>query len=196
MRRLALAVLFLGLAGCAAGPTPDLRPSLPERVSRATTPLLFAEVRSLRAAAVLEPSGTNADVITWESIDGIALSLRRGMLIGTRGLGRDLMAADVSGTLAALRGGPSQDFERIHSYLDGEGRTTFRAFRCTLSGGAGETITVAARAYATQVYEETCYSSTETLSNRYWVGGDGVVRRSVQWIGPGLDYATIEQLTP
>lgn len=71
--------------------------------------------------------GGNGDVQTWKLADGVSLSFLDAVLFSSRGLGADLMSADVSGTRAMLAGDGSARHIRLHSYLDGEYQPSFRA---------------------------------------------------------------------
>ncbi|NCT12315.1 MAG: YjbF family lipoprotein [Rhodobacterales bacterium] len=188
---------MLLLGACAAAPAPDLRASLTRaQIDRATTPLMLVEVPARGAQATLIPSGQNGGVQSWRTGDNVGLSFDGGVLVGTRGLGDDLMAADVTGTLAALAGGPSQQYPRIHSYLDGENQTQFRAFLCDMAGPVAETVTIFGRAVPTRRFDETCHSVGLQTANSYRVGADGTMWTSRQWIGPTLEYLMTERLAP
>ena len=81
------------------------------------TSLMIAQLESNDRASILVRKGENRDVETYFTPDNISISLRDGVLIATRGLGFDLMSADVSDTIAGLRRGGRA--VRIHRYLDG-----------------------------------------------------------------------------
>jgi len=139
------------------------------------------------AQATLAPVARNGGVTVWQTLDGITLSFRSGVLVATRGLGDDLMSADPSGTLAMLRGptGAAQ-YPHIRSYLDGEDRTVFRSFQCRREARSG---TGAAR----QVVER-CISTDVEVTNTYWLDAAGEIVRSRQWVSPTVDYMETERL--
>jgi len=139
------------------------------------------------AQATLAPVAHNADVTVWQTLDGITLSLREGVLVATRGLGDDLMSADVDGTLAMLRGSNREaQYPHIRSYLDGEDRTVFRSFQCRQEAGTGA-------GPARQVVEH-CVSTDIEMTNTYWLDGAGKIVRSRQWVSPTVAYMETERL--
>ena len=187
------AALLLALAACAA-PAPDLRAGLGRAaIDSLGRTLLFVETEA--GQSLLAEEARNGPVRTWRAEEGVSLSTDAGLIVATRGLGADLMSADVSGTRAALSGGPSQDYPRLHSYLDGENRTRFRAFRCVMTRAAEERIDSFGLSLAVTRHVETCYSTTEPVRNVYWTGGDGTLWRSAQWVAPGVTVLT-ELLRP
>lgn len=175
----------LGLTGqvTAVAPQPigpqRLRVSLP---SRATT-------------ATLAPVARRDNVTVWQTLDGITLSLRGGLLIATRGLGNDLMSSDVTDNLAMLAGHTGNEYyPQIRSYLDGEDRTVFRASQCRRSGQQQvQTLVDGERRMLTQI-EETCLSPNQRVTNSYWVDQSGVVLKSRQWVGPKNEYMETEHV--
>jgi hypothetical protein len=188
---LVLCLVFL-VAACGRGGI-DPRLTVSSRlIERSQTPLLFAEVPEIRGGGVLRPSGANGDVLTWQTPDNRSFSFQNGVLVGTRGLGFDLMSADVSGTLAALSGATGQ-YELFHSTLDGDNKTDFRSFTCAMEAPVAEVIDVFGTVRATMRYDETCHAFGLSIENSYWIG-DGVVWKARQWISEGLGYLITEQL--
>lgn len=163
---------------------------------RAGRPLLLARVPRLGTQARMRPSGRNGDVITWEAPDAVSVSLAGGVLVATRGLGPDLMSAEVTQTRAMLAGAPmpARGYARLHSYLDGEHRVQFESFLCRDAGRRPETVTLRGMTRQTLRVTEICTSPDTDFVNEYWIGADGVVWRSRQWIGPRLGYLETSRL--
>ena len=115
----------LNLTGNVSGAAPQLIGSERLRVSLPET----------GAVAVLGPVSRSGNVTVWQTLDGITLSFQRGVLIATRGLGDDLMSADVEGALDLLRGRDDGGYyPHIRSYLDGEDRTVFHTISVVGAG--------------------------------------------------------------
>ncbi len=149
------------------------------------------------AMAVLGPVSRNADVTVWQTLDGITLSFRHEVLIATRGLGDDLMSADVEGDIALLRGiGDSGYYPHIRSYLDGEDRTVFRAYQCRQAGAAPERVVTGGQEIPTQRTEIACISPGHSFTNIFWQDGAGRVLRSRQWVSPAIQYMDTERVVP
>ena len=186
----------LMLAACSAPQA--VRVDLNQLVTRAQldqvqTPLMAARLTGPGTFATLVPVGVNGDVFTWRSADDITLSLKQGIVVATRGLGQDLMAADVDDTLKMLRG-YAQGYTRIHTYLDGEYQTHFQAFTCRTDGQSAERIEIVGHFHQTQRVEESCFSPDQRIANTYWVDSGGTVWKSKQWVSPSLGYMETELL--
>lgn len=197
-RLLAGAAALLSLAACAAqGPDgAQIRASTTRAaLDRAGAPVLLAEIPALRLAATMAQAGSRDGVETWRTADDRALSFRAGVLIATRGLGHDLMSADVSGTIAALNGGPRAGYSRLLTYLDGEGGTLFRAMLCEMAAPVAADVAGIGITFPTRLSVETCRATGVTVTNRYWHDPDGTLRRAEEWIGPGPGMLHVERLT-
>lgn len=204
MRALTLVVLLgaaaQGLAACSDARRLATRNPLDlitqDALAEVKQPLLFASLDALGASATLAISGRNGDVTTWRAADGVALSLRGGVLVATRGLGNDLMSADAGGTRAMLQGGGGAGYyPRFHSYLDGEDQTAFRAFQCRETGRRAEQIAIAGRNWATLRISETCVSRGLKIENTFWRSG-GLTVRSRQWVSQSAGYVETQRLVP
>ncbi|WP_171132776.1 YjbF family lipoprotein [Ruegeria sp. HKCCA6707] len=185
---------LLALMGCAAQPV-DPRDVLSRtQLDALGRPTLLAELPELKVAATLEPSAQNTGVRTWSSGDQASLSFQSGLLVASRGLGRDLMTADISGTLSMLRGDQTGYYLKLHSYLDGEFQTEFQSFQCQRTGNTPERITIFDRTHDTVRIEETCITPGLTVTNLYWLGPDGFIWKSRQWVSASAGYLWAEHL--
>ncbi|ROU02965.1 YjbF family lipoprotein [Histidinibacterium lentulum] len=154
---------------------------------------VLASVPQRGVAALLQRAGQNGPEETWLTEDGVSVTYERGFLVATRGLGPDLMAADVSGVLAAVaRGGG--DATRVHEYLDGNDQMVRHDYACRVERAGTERITIYERSYNTEKYEETCRRGAQTFTNTYWIGAGGVVWKSRQLISPPVGYLDSERL--
>ena len=155
----------------------------PQVLAAADQPVMLAEIPARRAAASLIVAATNGSHVTWVSGDGITLTLQGGLLTASRGLGHDLMSADVSQSLQLLAGNAGTAV-RVHRYLDGENQITLRSFVCSASSAGAETVDLITRRVSARIVTEDCVSSGESFTNRYWIAGSGHIIRSEQWVGP------------
>lgn len=155
----------------------------PERMARLNRPVLLTEIPGRGAARMLDVA-RNGEVTTWQSADGLAISLRGGLVISSRGFGADLMSADVGAVRAALAAG-SGTARRSHTYLDGENRTQRLDFACRIAPMGGATL------------RETCTGPGDLrFENRYRRDGRGGIVQSVQWLGPGIGTMRLERIDP
>ena len=193
MMRLVLILGLVLLAACNRA-APDLRSQITRaQLDQISQPLLLAELPQLGTAAGVAPAGSNGEVVTWQTGDRVSLSFHDGVVVASRGLGQDLISADVSNTVAALRGGAGGFYEKFHSTLDGEHQTEFRAFQCEITGRAAESIVIFQHRHATTRIEETCHTPGLRVVNRYWLGG-GIMWKSKQWVSPAVGYLLTERL--
>lgn len=96
------------LSGCGLlqGPAPaDPRETLRRADLEAVgNPLLLAVLPEKGVFASLMPLVRKGDTLTWVTADGVTLAFENGVLIGSRGLGDDLMGGDSGGTASAIAG--------------------------------------------------------------------------------------------
>lgn len=146
------------------------------------------------ARATLGPVARNGDVTVWQTLDGITLSFRDGLLIATRGLGDDLMSADVAGTRAMLRA-PATDLPHLHvrTYLGGEDQTLYRHYHCRETGRADSDAGIGGETRRTRRIEVSCTAPDGAMSNVYWLDGSGEIVKSRQWVSPAVGYMEAER---
>lgn len=168
----------------AASPAPDIAALrarfTPEIMAQIGGPILIVQIPSRDAVAVLTRVGTNGDVDTFLTPDGITISLRDGMVVATRGLGFDLMTADIAAPLIAVTGS-GDTAVRVHRYLDGENQIVAQSFGCAYSVPAARQVT------------ETCRSSSGEFENIFVMDAKGNIAASRQWISPQIGAVLIEQ---
>lgn len=169
------AALIAALAGCLPGQGRQA-PSLGVTPGE---PLLEITLPAQGARATLKRVGVNSDVETWQSGDGVSVSLRRGVVVATRGLGFDLMGADAGPTLAALSGGPAGPYRHQMRYLTGDNHSTYLSASCTLTRVDGR-------------HEEACVTHRGRFTNLYFLNSAGQILRSRQWIATEIGYMVIE----
>ncbi|WP_386685019.1 YjbF family lipoprotein [Loktanella sp. R86503] len=174
---------------------PDPRDLLTAAQIRASSqPLLLSRIDGIGGGTMIV-AGRRDGIVTWRTADFVNFSYRDGLLTATRGLGDDVMSADVSGTHAALTGGPVQDYPRFASYLGADDETRFRAFRCVMRNAGPEAVTSFGTVFPATLMQETCYSPGLQIDNRYWLAPGGGIRRSLQWVSPDVGYLETEQLS-
>ena len=163
-------------------------------IDKSPTPVLFAGIETRKAYATLAPFGENRGIVTWVSADGITLSFKNGLLVATRGLGPDLMAADVSDAARAVRAGAGS-YVRIYDYLDGEDHTIRRSYYCTVENQGRETLGLFGLNIVTRIVRENCKNPQETISNTYWLSNQNVIWQSKQWVSAGIGYVFSQHLS-
>lgn len=187
----AVSALLAGRADNA--PAADPRRDLTrEMIDASPTPLLLVVIPERDLAASLFQVGESGTRTSWLTTDGIGITLRGGMLTETRGLGEDLMAAD----LTRLRPDPvtASQGRRIHDYLAGTDEIIRHGFACTLAPVGRQDVEIVGRIYPATLVEETCAGASGQFANRYWIAPGGLIRKSRQWVSPRVGHLEISQL--
>lgn len=154
-------------------------------------PLMVARIASRNAVGGLSVVGRNQGFVTWQTGDGISLTLKNGVLASTRGLGADLMSADIAEVVRAIQAGAGTA-RRVHRYLDGENQLRPLTFVCDIETTGSGTINVLGAARSTREVTETCTSPDLIFTNVYWIGRDGLTWKARQFIGVALGHVELE----
>ncbi|KIT17004.1 YjbF family lipoprotein [Jannaschia aquimarina] len=160
-------------------PESDVRPLLsPAFLEQVGKPVLLVVDVNRDQAAGFTPVATGVgNVVQWRDGSGIGVLLRSGILVGTRGLGFDLLTADVDGLIGALGRGGGEDVLRVERRLRGDSTIEVRDYLCDVVPVGSETIEFYGQSWRTSLYEERCVGEGQALTNRYWVDTTGAVRR-------------------
>lgn len=193
-----LAILAAGLAGCSSteGVNPELRKWLSqdddvsdfsaefEALSQSGAPALIVAVEDREQTAVFLRRVRRDGVENWISADEVSLDFRSGFLVGSRGLGGDLMTADVAQSRALVLSGRAGTAKRFHSYLGGEDQVEIRTYVCEIASRGARDVDLGKRVVATRLMQERCQGADQSFQNLYWVDpGRGEIVQSRQWAG-------------
>lgn len=134
-------------------------------------------------------------VEVWNSSDDAQIFLRDGVVVGTRGVGGDIISADANITISALSDSSKRSGLKTYFISDGDVTTTEYKFRCTVDHIGIEDISIANQRFTTRRVREDCVggpSGKAVLHNEYWVQHPSkLVRKSRQWMGPTVGYFEI-----
>jgi hypothetical protein len=179
-----------------AGP-PQVTVVTPEMLAQTTSAALQVnpEVKGgsdfLRRVAARDDS-TAGRVEVWKSSDNAQIFLRDGIVVGTRGIGGDIIAANANVTVRAVNGGADGRGVRSYTVSDGDTTSTVYQFSCEIRNLGSEKISVVNLVFLTDHMREDCVGGpdgVQTIRNDYWVHmPTGTVRKSRQWIGPRVGY--------
>lgn len=150
-------------------------------------PVLSARFDRTGLAATMTVIARSGPHLTWKSLDDVTITTRNGIIVQTRGLADDLMSV---GTLP-LRPGRG---ERVYQHLAEDNKMRRLPLICEVADRGAERIVILERGHATRHYQETCTAADgQKITNSYWVGGDGTVWASHQWLGPELGHIRLER---
>lgn len=169
-----------------------------KRIDSLSVPLLFAELPSGQNGllALYPEKGVGA---TWIGADGATLTLKKGVLIATRGMGDDIMG---SSTFIP----EWEEIQKTNSYtkslsqLKEDNKLMERHFKCLIEKRKqSKIINIFDRKFETQIFVEKCEDSIGSITNTYYVDAHGVVRRSYQFHSEEIGYILterVDQLNP
>lgn len=147
-------------------------------------PVMRIDISSRNASARLSRVAVNKDVETWLAVDNISLSFRQGVLVASRGLGFDLMGADVQGTLNAISGQGEDVYRHQMRYLTGDNHTNYLMAGCSMKLIGVDVV----NAQQLQRFDETCKARRNNFTNIFWLNGLGDIVQSRQWVSPEIGF--------
>jgi len=130
---------------------------------------------------------------TWEGESGFTATYQDGILATTHGLIFDLISADGSATLAAMRAGGG-DTARSIEVMDSQDQLTRIDFACTVSDGGPEAVNLGTREVTARRFTESCRSPLLVIENRFWLDGSGGIIASLQYVSPTVAYLRSNRL--
>ncbi len=170
-------------------PVPTLSPAL---ANAAPGDVLLVKIIARNAVAPLTKVADNNGAVTWISPGKVTMSFEDGILVGTRGLGDDLMGVDPDGVRDALNAGGGTATRR-QSFLSSEDQIVTRDLTCEVTSlGPEEIVTVTGPRMATK-FEEDCKGPALEFKNSYWMAGGDLIR-SRQAVSAGVGFIQVDQL--
>jgi len=95
--------------------------------------------------------------------------------------------AEISENRALVFSGRNGWADRIHTYLGGDDRTTFRTYRCAIANQGSDEVALLRGTITTRRMAEACRNAEHNFVNLYWIDESrGEIVQSRQWAGPNL----------
>ena len=167
-------------------------------IDQSSTPLILVDVLNSDQVATMEAFPGNTLFEVWLGADGSTVTTQNGLLVATRGMGHDLMGADLGAVKralnASLQGSHSKEYMRSFKYLVQDNQEKILSFTCTTVREDVETVVLFDKAYETRRIIENCQNNNEHFQNAYWIETNGKMRKSIQWQGQNIDLILIEYL--
>lgn len=165
-----------------------------KQIDKYALPVLFVEL----------PTGQNGTLTlypgkgigqTWLGADGATITLERGVLKASRGMGDDLMG---SKSLMPEWGNFkkfSNNYDRQLKYLSGNNKIISKNLTCGIKKVSGkERLKIWDWDFITEKYEEYCEHDEFNLTNSYYIDEKGIVRQSHQYHSETLGYIVTQRL--
>ena len=137
-----------------AGPPSKIQLT-PEQTAKIDTPVLQVNPETFGGNDFLGRTSSRDDsgigsVEVWKSSDNARIFLRNGVVIGTRGVGGDMLSANTNFTITGLSGTGKAIGLKTYIISDGDVTTTEYQFTCTISNLGTENINVLNQRYNTK----------------------------------------------
>ena len=127
--------------------------------------------------------------------DGATITLDRGVLKASRGMGDDLMGSTSSMPPWSKINTKTKTYSRVLSYITGDNKISKRIFSCNIQKmNSAEFIEIWDINFKVTKFEEKCLNSSLEFKNTYQVDGRGIIRRSSQYHSDTLGFIIIERL--
>ena len=165
-----------------------------EQIDEANIPVLFVELASGQNGTLTPYPGQGVGQ-TWLGADGATITLQKGILKASRGMGDDLMGSSSSMPVWSNINKKTENYNRELNHITGNNRISKRIFNCDIKKTSrGDFVKIWDVNFKVDKFEEICSNGAFNLKNIYQVDTQGVVRRSTQYHSETLGYILIERL--
>ena len=165
-----------------------------EQIDAASMPVLFIELGSGQNGTLTPYPGKGVGQ-TWLGADGATVTLERGVLKASRGMGDDLMGSSSSMPVWSHISEKTGPYSRELIHITGNNKISKRVFSCDIEKiRGGELISIWDVDFKVDKFEEQCVNKRLSFKNTYQVDASGVVRKSSQYHSDTLGSITIERL--
>ena len=165
-----------------------------KQIDAASMPVLFVELESGQNGTLTPYPGQGVGQ-TWLGADGATITLEKGILKASRGMGDDLMGSLSSMPPWSKINKKTETYIRELNHITGNNKISKRIFNCDIEKtSSGEKIEIWDINFEVDKFEEICSEGSFTFKNTYHVDGRGIVRKSSQYHSDSLGLVTIERL--
>ena len=165
-----------------------------EQIDAANIPVLFVELASGQNGTLTPYPGQGVGQ-TWLGADGATITLEKGILKASRGMGDDLMGSSSSMPPWLKINPKTKTYSRELNHITGNNKISKNVFNCDIEKTNSENfIKIWDINFKVDEFKESCSDSSFTFKNVYHVDTQGIVRRSSQYHSDTLGYIKIERL--
>ena len=165
-----------------------------EQIDAANIPVLFVELASGQNGTLTPYPGQGVGQ-TWLAADGATVTLERGILKASRGMGDDLMASSSFMPPWSKISKTKETYNREFAHITGNNKISKRVFSCDIEKTKSkELIEIWDIIFKVAQFEERCFNGSLTFKNTYQVDDQGIVRKSSQYHSDTLGSILIERL--
>lgn len=165
-----------------------------KQIDLANTPVLFVELASGQNGTLTPYPGQGVGQ-TWLGADGATITLTRGILKASRGMGNDLMGSSTVIPPWSKINKKTGAYSRELGHITGNNKVSKRVFICDIEKtSSGDLIKIWDVNFKVEKFEEQCFNESLAFKNTYQVDPQGIIRRSTQYHSETLGSILIERL--
>lgn len=165
-----------------------------KQIDEAGIPVLFVELESGQNGTLTPYPGQGVGQ-TWLGADGATVTLHRGILKASRGMGDDLMGSFSSMPSWSKIGDDTRPYSRKNFYITGNNKISERVYECEIQKNKfREVIKIWDLTIQVVRFEETCYDKYFEIRNTYYLDSTNIVRKSSQYHGDTIGYIITERI--
>ena len=165
-----------------------------EQIDAAKMPILFVELESGQNGTLTPYPGQGVGQ-TWLGADGATITLNRGIVKASRGMGNDIMGSTSSTPEWSKVNNDSSAYGREISYITGNNKIFTRILKCTVKkSNTNEVIEIWKVQFLVTKFKENCNYNGVEIINTYYVDDQEIVRKSSQYHSDEIGFITIERL--
>ena len=163
------------------------------QIDAANIPVLFIELSSGQNGTLTPYPGKGVGQ-TWLGADGATVTLDKGILKASRGMGDDVMGGEIFiPPWAKIK--KSAEYKRRISFLNGNNQIQSKTFKCKMTKIDDRIIiNIWTVDFEVVLYEEHCSGNRGEIKNEYYLDRSNIVRKSKQYHSETVGYITIERL--
>ena len=162
-----------------------------EWLSKFNQPIILLSSSDEQLGATMVALGNYKDKLTWVSSDGISLSFKNGILIGTRGYSQDLLETKHN-DLDTLFTGSKKSRSKTFRYLNGQNEYEDLIFNCSVLVQPNTISSFLDLKLNLTKFTEICKAGNQQHTNEYHVlPNTNIVIKSKQWISDENGYISV-----
>ena len=165
-----------------------------EKINAANIPVLFVELKSGQNGTLTPYPGQGIGQ-TWLGADGATITMERGILKASRGMGDDLMGSYSSMPSWSKIDNGITTYQRQLIYTSGNNKILKHSLECNIEkSNRQEVIEIWDINFFVTKFKENCGNNEFEIKNTYYVDDQEIVRRASQYHSETLGYIFIERL--
>ena len=165
-----------------------------DQIDAANIPILFVELASGRNGTLVPYPGQGVGQ-TWLGADGATVTLDRGVLKASRGMGDDLMGSNSFMPEWSTINQKTEIYRRELIHITGNNKIANRVLSCHVEKSSGEELLkIWDINFKVVKFEEHCSNDELAFKNIYHVDNQEIVRSSLQYHSLTLGSILIERL--